>query len=296
MALKRVLLTGGGGFIGSNILESFLKERYSFISPSRRELDLSDTSQVDAFFKANPVDLVIHAAGKSPRRNAIDAAGVFYANTRQTFNLARHADDVERMIVLGSGAVYDGAHYAPRMQEDTFGAHMPADEYGFSKYVCERHLEASDNVVCLRLFGVFGKREDYAVRFISNLLCRCIFDLPLTVNQDRRFDYLYVDDLMPVLDFFLRERPMHRAYNVTPDETLSLLDLAGRIRRTSGSDLPIQVKTPGLGLEYSGDNTRLKNECPGFKPTGFDRSLKELHGWLLEQAPKINPQALCYDQ
>jgi UDP-glucose 4-epimerase len=293
MAPRRVLLTGGGGFFGSNILESPLKERYEFVSPSRRELDLADTDQVDAFFKANRVDAVIHAAVKPALRNDPASNTNFYANTRQYFNLARHAAEVERVIVLSSGAVY--GRYAPRMGEEYFGVHVPADEYGFSKYVCETHAAASENIVSLRLFGVFGKREDHRVRFISNLLCRCILGLPLTINQDRRFDFLDVDDLMPVLDFFLSNRPRWRAYNVCPDEAVSLSDLAASILQVSGKDLPVRVKTPGLGTEYSGDNARLKGECPAFKTTPMTASLARLHRWYLERAPDLVPQDLLHD-
>jgi len=293
MAPRRILLTGGGGFIGSNILESPLKGRYEFVSPSRRELDLADTDQVDAFFKAKKVDAVIHAAVKPALRNDPASNTNFYANTRQYFNLARHAAEVERVIVLSSGAAYGRA--VPRVGEDDFGVHVPADEYGFSKYVCETHAGASKNIVCLRLFGVFGRREDHRVRFISNLLCRCILGLPLTVNQDRRFDFLDVDDLMPVLDFFLLNRPRWHAYNVCPDEALSLSDLAASILKVSGKDLPIRVKTPGLGVEYSGDNARLKRECPAFKPTPMGTSLERLHRWYLERASALRPEDLLHD-
>jgi GDP-L-fucose synthase len=293
--VKRILLTGGGGFIGGNILESSLRERYEFLNPSSRELDLTDTAQVDAFFRSNKVDAVIHAAVRPALRNTKDGAGLFYANTRHYFNLARHAPDLERMIVLSSGAAYGMDHYTPRMPEAYFGAHVPSDEYGFSKYVCEKHAEAAGNIVCLRLFGVFGKREDYSVRFISNLLCRSLLGLPLAMNQDRRFDYLYVDDLMPVLGYFLEQGPLWTAYNVTPDETLSLLDLAGRIRAIAGGGLPIRVKTPGLGTEYSGDNARLKAECAAFRATPMDDALARLHRWYLERASEISPLDLLHD-
>lgn len=294
--MPKVLLSGGSGFIGRNILESGLKDKYEFVSPSHRELDLLDSGAVDAYFRANRFDAIVHSAVKPGHRNAKDPTALFYSNTRLFFNLARHAGGVERMIVLGSGAIYDPLHYRPRMAEDYFGAHVPADEHGFCKYVCEKHIETSANIVDLRVFGIFGRHEDYAIRFISNMMCKCVLGLPLTMHQDRRFDYLYVDDLMPVLDHFLGKRPMHHAYNVTPDSTVSLLDLARRILAISGKDLPIVVANPGQGPEYSGDNARLKAEFPAFAPTPLERSLPELYRWYEGRADLIHREDLLHDK
>jgi GDP-L-fucose synthase len=293
----KVLLTGGSGFIGSNILEAgSLKNRYEFLSPSHAELDLIDTEQVDAFFRAHKVEAVVHAATKPGHRNAKDHEALFYSNTRIFHNLARHAGDLRRLIILGSGAAYGAEHYRPRMAEGYFGVHVPKDDHGFSRYVCGRHMEKSRNILDLRIFGMFGRREDYAIRFISNMMCKCLHGLPLTMKQDRRMDYLYVDDLMPVLDHFLANEAAHWDYNVTPDETSSLLDLAARVRALSGRDLPIVVASPGMAPEYSGDNARLKAECPAFAPRPMDAALEELYGWYRENLGRIDREALLHDK
>jgi GDP-L-fucose synthase len=296
MAMRRVLLTGGSGFIGRNLLASPLGANYEFLSPGHRELDLVDTDQVDAFFRANRVDAIVHAAGKPGHRNAPDHDALFYSNTRQYFNLARHAPEVERMIVIGSGASYGMEHYLPRMQEGYFGVHVPKDEHGFMLYVTGRDIARSANIVDLRVFGVFGPGEDYAIRFISNMMCKCVHGLPLTVKQDRRMDYLWVGDLAPVLDALLSGEPRHRAYNVTPDETVSLVDLAHRIRAVSGKDLEIRVGAPGQGREYSGDNARLRAECPAFIPTPWERSLPMLYRHYVEHSHEIRREALLHDK
>ena len=48
---KKILLTGGSGFIGRNILESFLVEKYDICHPSRKELNLTDSDSVKNYFK-----------------------------------------------------------------------------------------------------------------------------------------------------------------------------------------------------------------------------------------------------
>ena len=296
MARRRVLLTGGSGFIGRNIRGSTLKERFDWVSPSHAELDLTDTAQVDAYFKANRFDAIVHAAVKPGHRNAPDPSALLYSNTRQYFNLARHASEVERLLVLGSGAIYGASAGIVMAREEQFGLRVPEDEHGFTKYVCEKHLQTLPNAVDLRLFGVYGPGEDYAIRFISNIMAKCVHGLPLTIKQDRRFSYIHVDDLMPVLEHFIGQAAQHHAYNVTPDQPVLLSELAHLVLKAAGKDLPITVSQPGLGPEYSGDNRRLKAECPAFAPARLEDSLAGLYRWYEGQAPRIRKEELLHDK
>jgi GDP-L-fucose synthase len=296
MARPRVLLTGGSGFIGGHIGLSKLADAYEILAPPRRELDLLDTAGVDAYFAAHKVEAVIHAAGKPGHRNAPDHDALLATNTRQYFNLARHAPELRRFIVIGSGAVYGADHFKPRMGEDFFGANIPTDAHGYTQYICCKHLEASPNTVYLAVFGIFGPREDYAIRFISNMMCKCLFDMPLTMKQDRRLDYLYIDDLMPVLDHFLGAASARGIYNVTPDSTSSLLDLARRVLAVSGKSLPILVGSEGMGREYSGDNALLKREFPAFRAGSMDAALRKLYAWYGEHRHLVRKEELVHDK
>lgn len=292
----KILLTGGSGFIGRNIRESFLAEKYEIISPSSKELNLADEESVDAFFKNNSIDFVVHAAVKPSHRNAKDFSNLFYTNTRMFFNLERHKDEYQKMLVLGSGAIYDMRHYRPKMKEVEWTGHIPADEHGYCKYVCEKVIEHSSNIFDLRIFGIFGKYEDYAIRFISNAICKTLFDLPITIKQNRKFDYLYVNDLMPILDWFIDNNPQKKSYNITPDCAISLYDLAIMVREISNSDVPILIKSEGLGLEYSGDNTLLKNEFTTICFTPIRTAIQELYNWYRENKQVIQKDLLLTDK
>lgn len=82
--MKTILLTGGNGFIGRNIRESFLMEKYNILFPSSRELNLSDENSVDDYFKQHTVDIVIHAAVKPCHRNA-KVYPIFFIRTPACF-------------------------------------------------------------------------------------------------------------------------------------------------------------------------------------------------------------------
>jgi len=292
----RVLLTGGSGFIGRNILESSLAEKYSILAPPHRELELLDENAVRDYLKKHSINIVLHSAIKPGHRNAKDPSNLIYNNTRMFFNLARNENLFDKFIFLGSGSVYDMRHYAPKMREDYFDTHVPVDDTGFPKYICSKYLEKMEKGIDLRIFGIFGKYEDYSIRFISNMICKSLYNLPLTMNQNRRFDYLYIEDLIPVIGYFIENDPRHRAYNVTPDATVELEDLARLVVALSGKQLPIQIKTPGTGPEYSGDNSRLRDEMKGLAFTEIGKSVESLFAWYRDSLHTIDREKLLFDK
>lgn len=291
-----ILLTGGSGFIGKNILESFLAEKYNIIAPRHAELDLMDDDAVKHFFEINKIDIVIHSAIKPGHRNAKDPSNLFYADSRMFFNIVRHSKFYNKLILLSSGSAYDVSQDLRKVDEDFFGKSMPTDENGFFRYVSGKFMENMDNTVELRIFSIFGKYEDYAIRFISNATCKAVFDLPITIKQNRRFDFLYIDDLMPILDYFITNDCRHKSYNVTPDNAIELYEAAEKVRDISGKDLSIVVGKPGMGLEYSGSNTRLRDEIPDLRLTNIDDSIRQLYQWYSENKHTINRDLLLFDK
>ncbi|MDR1416664.1 MAG: NAD-dependent epimerase/dehydratase family protein, partial [Prevotellaceae bacterium] len=131
---KTILLTGASGFIGRNVAESSLSEKYTLLTPSSRELNVADDKSVDAFFEKHKIDIVIHGAGKPGHRNAKDARDIFLTNTKMFFNLEKRRQEYGKMLVVGSGAIYDMRSYRPKVKEENFGDFIPVDEHGFCKY------------------------------------------------------------------------------------------------------------------------------------------------------------------
>ncbi len=290
-----ILLTGGSGFIGRNIVEQ-MSGRYNIMAPRHSELELLDEAQVRQFLSQNEIDIVIHSATKPGHRNASDASDLLQTNTRMFFNLSRNSHLYKKMLFLGSGAVYDAAHYQPKMKEDYFDKNVPSDEHGFSKYICAKYIEKTENIIELRIFGIFGKYEDYAIRFISNAICKAINDLPITCRQNKMFDYLYIDDLVPILEYFIENDVKEKAYNVTPDKAVGLVDIAQKVLKISGKDLPIKVANGGFGDEYSGDNSRLRKEIPEFSFTAIDEAIRQLYDWYVDSQQFIDKNLLLVDK
>jgi len=294
--LKKILLTGGNGFIGKNIQESYLAQKYEIVAPRSFELDLTDTEAVDAYFEGKEFDVVLHAGTKPGHRNAKDPTNLFYSNVRMFENLERHKDKFGKLINFGSGAIYDISTNITDAREENIFKNMGKDDHSFCKYVVQKQILSLDNFIDLNIFGIFGKYEDWQIRFISNAICKAIFGLPITLRQNRKFSYLFVEDLIPILDFFIENDVKYKSYNIVPDEKVELLELAKIIKKISGKDIEIKVAESGFGLDYTGDNSRLKNEFADVNYTKLEQSVLMLYNYYGEVAKNIDINALLKDK
>lgn len=296
----RVMVTGGRGFIGRNLVE-YLSRSHQVLAPTHDELDLTDPEAVDAWFAGHEVDVVVHGAVRAGHRNAPDPSRQLWTNLRMFHGLMRNRGRFSRLVFLSSGAVYDVTRPLDHVVEEQLGQSLPSDEHGLSKYAIAQYLDqahrsGSADVVELRLFGVFGRYEDYAIRFVSNAICKSLFNLPITLRQNRTFSYLYVDDLGPVVERFLDGAHLHAAYNVVPDWTDDLSGLALAVRVRSGRDIPIAVAAPGKGLPYSASNARLRAEIPGLRFTPTELAIDGLYTWYADNLRTIDRSALLTDK
>jgi len=290
----KLLITGATGFVGRNLADT-LRGAHEVLAPTRAELDLLEAEATGEYLKRHAVDVVIHSASERSNRRLAPSSGLLNRNCRMFFNLARHTGRFGRLLFLSSGAIYDRAHSRPRMGEDYFDQYVPSDDYGFSKYVCAKSIRPEGNIYELRLFGVFGPYEDWQVRFISNACCRAVWDLPVVIRQNVLFDYLDVADLGRIVSWFLDAQPRHRHYNVCSGRTSDLKTLATYVVRVARKKLPVVVHNDGMGVEYSGDNTRLVEEFRQFRPRALEDSVAALYSWYLERKESIDPTLLHFD-
>ncbi|MCU1261118.1 MAG: dependent epimerase/dehydratase family [Bryobacterales bacterium] len=293
----RVLITGGSGFIGRNLVE-LLADRYEIFAPARQELDLVDEVAVREYLAHHRFDSVVHTAtGRSNRKTT--APDLFKNNCRMFFNFARNQDLYGRMLHFGSAAEFDRRAYQPRMPETYLDSSVPADDYGFAKYVAAKYTETAAKIYNLRLFGVFGKYEAWEVRFISNACCRALSGMPITLRQNVFFDYLYIDDLARLTAWFIENQPAHHTYNVCRGETHDLLSLARTVARVagaiSGSKPEIHVAREGLAMEYSGDNTRMLAEIGSYKFRNMEDAIRDLYTWYENHRAVFDPALLNFD-
>ena len=275
---KIVLITGANGFIGKNLCEQ-LNAKYQLLIPTRKQLNLLNKEIVDHYFKIHKIDVVINCAVVGGSRSEEHFSTALSDNLRIFFNLLYNKNKFKKMIHLGSGAEYGKSRRLIKVKEVEFGKLIPNDEYGFFKYICSKYIEKEDDITCLRVFGLFGKYEDYRYRFISNAIVNSLKGLPITINQNVFFDYLYIGDFVKIIGWFIEHSPKDKFYNIGSGTKIDLITIAKKINQVAKKNSQIVIKNKGLNVEYSCDITRLKKELKTYKVMSFDQSLQELYSW-----------------
>lgn len=287
----KILLTGGSGFIGKNIKEQ-LGNEFNIKAPSSRELNLLDKISISQYLKKEKFDILIHSAVIAGVEQKVDEYSILDGNLRIFYNLLYFKDEFIKIFYFGSGSEYDQIHMEPCVAENSFGNFIPKDPYAFAKYIMSSETKKNEKVYDLILFGVFGKYEIWRKRFISNAICRKLKNMPIVLNQNRFFDYLYIDDLISILKNLLALDLKYHHYNICRGQSIDLLSLARMINEIDNSQSEIIVKNAGMEKEYSGDNSRLLREVPNVEFTEIHEAIEKLYIYYKNNLSLINEKLL----
>lgn len=289
--MRRILLTGAGphGFIGRN-LASVLRERYEVFAPSSQELDLCDYDALARYVDMHRIDTVLHGALQNVTRVGYENAMLH--DMLMFFHLEKLSGQLEKILYFGSGAEFDKRLPMEQIREEALGRSVPADYYGLEKYIMALHARASRNIYNLRLFGIFGKYEEWQSKFISNLCYKAVYDLPLTIRQNCLFDFLYIEDLAPVVIWFLEHKPKFHDYNICTGQPVDLVGIAETVLEVSGKRLPVEVAREGWNLPYTASAARLEAEAGNIQFHSMREAISKLYAYCQEYQTEISYDVL----
>lgn len=295
--MKKILILGSNGFIGKNLKEYLLQSdvEYKLFLPSRLELDLLDEKAVESYLSSTYFDVIINAAVCNPvRGNDISKKSEIEQDLRMYFNLKKYNNLYGKMLYFGSGAEFDKSKNIISVSEDEFLNDIPHTQYGFAKYIIGKDIENSDNIYNLRIFGLFGKYENWKTTFISGACCKALKGLPITIRQNVYFDYLYIDDFCKIVEWFVNNIPRYHTYNITSGEKIDLVTIAEIINKLSDMEVPVYVCKEGLANEYTANNARILKES-GIILKGISVSnIRDLLNYYRKNIDKIDMYSLLY--
>ena len=292
-----IFITGSNGFIGYHLREYLQNNysRYNIFAPSSKELDLTNEKQTDAYILSNNIDIIIHLANRGGDRREIDIKNITEYNLRIFFNIVKHKNNVKKIISFGSGAEYAKHKPIVNVKEEDYLNIIPLDEYGFYKSITSRYIEETDNIVQLRIFGTYGEYENYRYRFISNAIVKNLLYLPIVINQNVYFDYIYINDLVKIVDWFIHNEPNEKIYNVTTGKKIDLITLANLVNSTSDFKSEIKILNEGLNNEYTSSNKRLIQEIGDFKFTTHKDAILKMRRYFKNNLNKLDIEIVKKD-
>ena len=261
--MNSILVTGGAGFIGSNLCEHLLNSGYKVVCldnfatgkienilpliqqyPKTFRLNVGDIRNVADCQKAvEGVDYVLHeAALGSVPRSIKDPQTTNEVNISGFLNILVAARDakVKRFIYAASSSTYGDSQSLPKV-EDVIG--KPLSPYAITKYVNELYADVfartyGMETIGLRYFNVFGRRQDpfgaYAAvipLFVKKLMD---YDSPI-INGDGEFsrDFTYIDNVIQMNMLALttdNPKAVNQIYNTAYGERTTLNQLVGYLK------------------------------------------------------------------
>ena len=144
MNKSRILLTGGGGMVGRNLLEHTAIDEFEVLAPRSNELDLRNFDAVQAYLLKHKPGMIIHAAGKvgGIQANMREPVSFLMDNLDMGRNIvwAAHQAGIKRLINLGSSCMYPRNHDEPLKEEMVLKGELePTNEgYALAKVVTAR--------------------------------------------------------------------------------------------------------------------------------------------------------------
>lgn len=296
VTMQSILIVGANGFVGKNLKEYFENSSaYQVLCPGKEELNAIEEDSVKNYLHRHAVDTILHTAIYNPRAGyGKNAQKELEYDLRMFFNFEKYSALYGRMFYFGSGAEYDKRSPLVQICEEDGNRSIPIGDYGFAKYIIGRQILKSKNIYNLRIFGLFGKYENWRTTFISGACCKALKGLPITIRQNVYFDYLYIHDFCRLVETFMNKELQHKEYNLVSGKRVDLLTLARLVCQISGKELPIYVCKEGLACEYTASNARILEEIGEFAYTPVDTAVRELYEWYQGQEEMIDLLSLLY--
>jgi len=298
---EHVLVTGGTGFVGLNLVPTLLENGNQVDVLSRDEskdlpegvsLTTGDVCDFESLPTFEPYSSVIHLAGAvSVQESVAKPADTFHTNTVGTQNVLEKSrlDNVREFIYLSSGAVYGVPDYLPIDESHPTQCLHP---YASSKLAGENIAEAYFNtydlsVITLRAFTLYGPGQQ-----TENLVPSVISQ----INDDEKEislgnieptrDFTYIDDLITAIQTVRSETTdSYEVYNVGSGDETAVKEIVEEIIEASGKDIDVVSQQAGRSSDIEIDRMVAdvsKLEQLGWTPkydiqSGIEKTLKQIN-------------------
>jgi dTDP-glucose 4,6-dehydratase len=309
---KRVLVTGGAGFISSNFIRHLLKktpyevvsldaltyagnlenladvmshERLSFVHGDVRDAELVRDVVAE-------VDVIVNAAAESHVEKSIaEGAREFVTTnvegTQILLDAVREAP-VERFILISSSEVYGTAVRAPMDEEHPLNPRSPyaATKAGADRLAYSYYVTYGLPITIVRPFNNYGPRQ-HPAKVVPRFVIQALRDEPLTVHGDGHAsrDWLYVDDNAEAIEAVIAaplDSVAGEVLNVATGVDISVGEIADRVLEALGKPTSLKsfvTERPGQVDRHIGSTEKIERLTGWRARTSFEEGLARTIDW-----------------
>ncbi len=299
MRFLKSIITGGAGFIGSNltdhlvrighkviVLDNFVSGKKSNLSHHKKKdvkiinVDISKNENIDKFFKG--ADYVFHLAGlaeiipsiKNPKK-------YFINNVLGTINVieAARKTKIKKFIYAASSSCYGSPKSFPTSEKSKIDLKHP---YALTKYMGEELVMKYASIfnmpnISFRFFNVYGPRLNTAGQYsavIGNFLLQKRNKKTLTVVGDGKQtrDFIHVDDLANAFIKAIKSKSVNKIYNLGSGKKISINTIA----KIFGGKKKFIPKRPGEPKNSLADISKIKKEIKWKPKVSIEEGIKKL--------------------
>jgi len=310
--MKKILLLGGYGFIGSNVMkyiDANLVGQYKVVvvdklreHPYKLKFDcidgvfdgdFSDAIFLKSIFEKHTFDLVIHSLSTTVPASSNNVRFDIESNLIPTVELLNLMVEfaVKDIVYISSGGAIYGMNNATKKHKETDDT-FPLSSYGVVKLAIEKYLFQFASLyqirpLVLRLSNPYGSYHYSTKQGVINVALDAAYtNSKFTVwgNGEARKDYIYIDDFCDILFRLVKNKTKNKVLNIASGEILSLNQIIVKVKELFPTFNYEYIDASKFDIShFELDITELTNLIGIYNFTSFDKGVKLSKEWMLNK-------------
>ena len=299
--MKKILITGSSGVIGTRLCEKLLKNNLDIVCVDIRPnkwnkkinnltkiIDLRNKDQILDHLPKN-IELIIHLAAHSRVHDLIKNPVLAKENIDITFNVLEfmRANDKKKIIFSSSREIY-GSIKGKSCSEQTPYIKMCENTYSASKISSEVLIKAYEkchgiNSIITRFSNVYGMYDEHD-RIIPILIKKCLKNEKITIfGKDKVLDFVYIDDIINGIISIIKDfdNLKNDFFNIASGEGVSLINLAKKMKEicNSKNEIFLEENRTGETMKFIANIDKAKEKI-GYNPKhDINKGLEKTITW-----------------
>jgi GDP-L-fucose synthase len=302
---KKILVTGGSGFLGRRIVEECSNLGYDVLCPRSSTMDLFNLRNLSEYLHANTPDVIIHSAAYygGIGINESEPANLFHNNALMTVNLYKAAalSRIDKVVAVGSACAYPSIVDGDMAESEFWDGplHESVEAYGSSKkiqliaqnaYYKQFGLKGN-HLILTNLYGEHDVFRVYRSHVVSALIKRFSDETVKGSSEITNWgdgsperEFMYVGDAAKALALSVELEHDLEPINIGTGVSTSIKELSELVAKLMDfkGELKWDTSKPNGVARKVLDITRMKKVFPEFSPVSFECGLESTIEWYLE--------------